>query len=310
MEKTSVLIVGTGAMGTLFAARLASVGIPVTVLGNWHEGLAALRAEGAGLITTDGITRRYPVHVVDSSNECAGAQLALVMVKAWQTQQAARQLFECLGEQGLAVTLQNGLGNLEVLSDSLGIERTALGVTTTGATLVSPGLVRAGGEGAVSIEAHPRLKPLVEALRAASFKVNVVTDARSLAWGKLVINAVINPLTALLHVPNGELLEHVETRALMGVLARETAAVAAAEGVALPFDDPVTAAEDVAQRTAANHSSMLQDIQRGAPTEIDAICGEIVRRGEDHNVPVPVNWSMWQLVKSAARQREPASVAL
>jgi 2-dehydropantoate 2-reductase len=302
---TPILIVGTGALGTLFAARLAGAGIPVTMLGSWREGLDALRLEGARLAGSDGVTRAYPIRVVEDPLQCAGTRLALVLVKAWQTERAAGQLSQCLSEDGLAVTLQNGLGNLDILSRELGRERTALGVTTTGATLLAPGLARAGGEGAVSIEAHPRLGPLVEALRAASFQVNTVADARSLSWGKLVINAAINPLTALLRVPNGELLEHPETRELMDALAREAAAVAAAEGVSLLFDDPAVVGEDVAHRTAANHSSMYQDVQRRAPTEIDAICGEIVRLGEAHGVPTPVNWAMWQLVKATVAQPEP-----
>jgi len=302
MNKMPVLIVGTGALGTLFAARLAGAGVPVTVLGGWPEGLAALRKNGARLTGGDGVTRQYAVHAAKDPADCAGARLALVLVKAWQTERAARQLGECLREDGLAVTLQNGLGNIEVLARHLGSERTALGVTTTGATLLSPGLARAGGEGVVSIEDHPRLAPLTEALRAASFNVDVVADARALAWGKLVINAAINPLTALLRVPNGELLERPEARALMGALAREAAAVASAVGVTLHFDDPARAAEEVARRTAANQSSMYQDIQRGAPTEIDAICGAVCAHAERTGVPTPVNWTMWQLVKSVVGQ--------
>jgi 2-dehydropantoate 2-reductase len=310
MNHPPVLIVGTGALGTLFAARLSGAGVPVTMLGSWPDGLQALRRSGAQLTSADGVTRKYPVRVTDRPNECAGAELALVLVKTWQTERAAQQLAECLSGDGLAVTLQNGLGNLEILSRHLGRERTALGVTTTGATLLSPGLARAGGEGAVSIESHPRVERLVDALRAAGFTVNVVPDALSLVWGKLVINAAINPLTALLRVPNGELLERPEARALMNSLAREAAAVAAAEGVSLLFDDPAVVSEGVAHRTAANHSSMYQDIQRGAPTEIDAICGAIVQRGQEHGVSTPVNWTMWQLIKAAVAPREPVGAIL
>src|SRR5687768_119006 len=99
-------------------------------------------------------------------------------------------------------------------------------MTTTGATLIGPGIVRAGGEGMISIEQHPALSPLEEALKSAKFKVNVVEDARSLMWGNLVVNAAINPLTALLRVPNGKLLERPSAREMMGALARETARVA------------------------------------------------------------------------------------
>lgn len=123
-------------------------------------------------------------------------------------------------------------------------------------------------------------------------------DALSLIWGKLVINSAINPLTALLRVKNGELLERPAARAMMGQLARETAQVAAAENILLPFQDPVGAAEDVARKTAANQSSMLQDVLRGATTEIDAICGAVVKAAEKHKLTAPANWACWQLINA------------
>ncbi len=85
----------------------------------------------------------------------------------------------------------------------------------------------------------------------------------------------------------------------MGALARETAEVAMAEHVHLPFSNPVSAAEDVARKTARNHSSMFQDVSRGAPTEIDAICGAVTRRAEVHGIAAPYNRACWQLVRSA-----------
>ncbi|MBU4225387.1 MAG: 2-dehydropantoate 2-reductase [Chloroflexi bacterium] len=300
MTTQSILIIGTGALATLFAARLSATGVDVTMLGTWPAGLDALRKEGARLAAADGMERAYPVRVTDDPAECRRARFALVLVKAWQTERAARQLTSCLAEDGLALTLQNGLGNREILSESLGLGRVALGVTTTGATLLGPGLVRLGGEGTISLEAHPRLAALEAMLRAAGFAVNMVADVRSLLWGKLVVNAAINPLTALLRVPNGELLQRPTARFLMSELAREAAAVARAQGVSLPFEVPESAAEEVAQRTAANRSSMLQDVLRGAPTEIDAICGAIVRAGEAAGMPAPLNRVMWYLVGALA----------
>jgi 2-dehydropantoate 2-reductase len=117
-------------------------------------------------------------------------------------------------------------------------------------------------------------------------------------WGKLVINCAINPLTALLRLKNGELLERPPAREMMGVLAQETAQVAIAEQIRLPFQDPIAAAEEVAQKTAANQSSMLQDVLRGAPTEIDAICGAVVKVAQKYNLPTPMNWACWQLVRA------------
>ncbi|HLO33921.1 MAG TPA: 2-dehydropantoate 2-reductase [Anaerolineales bacterium] len=295
-----ILIVGTGALATLFAARLAQAGNQITMLGTWKAGLDALRTSGARLVDSNGNEHQFDVRVVESSRECKGIQHALVLVKAWQTERVAGQLKECLAENGLAVTLQNGLGNRETLARSLGLNRVALGTTTTGATLLGPGLVRAGGEGLIAIERNQSLGPMEAALKSAKFNVNVVEDAQSLIWGKLVINAAINPLTALLRIPNGNLLKRPSAREMMGVLAYETAQVAVAERIHLPFSDPVTAVEEVAFKTAANHSSMLQDVLRGAPTEIDAICGEVVKAARKHNINTPANWACWKLVKAIA----------
>jgi len=293
-----ILIVGTGALATLFAARLAQAGNQITMLGTWKAGLEALRKEGVRLIDRDGVEHHFEVQATDDPHECSGIRHVLVLVKAWQTERVAVQLKECLAEDGLVLTLQNGLGNRETLAQSLGLRRVALGTTTTGATLLGPGLVRAGGEGIISIEQHPALGPIAAALKSANFNLNVVADAQSLVWGKLVINAAINPLTALLRVPNGKLLESPSAREMMGALASETAHVAQAEKIHLPFSDPIAAAEEVARKTAANHSSMLQDVLRGAPTEIDAICGAVVKAAQEHHLDTPANWACWKLVKA------------
>jgi 2-dehydropantoate 2-reductase len=125
-----------------------------------------------------------------------------------------------------------------------------------------------------------------------------VENVESQVWGKLVISSAINPLTALLRVKNGELLERPSARALMGELAHETASVAKTLGVALPFPDSERAVEEVVQRTAENQSSMLQDVLRGAETEIDAINGAVLRLAEKGNLQVPVNRTVWSLVKA------------
>jgi 2-dehydropantoate 2-reductase len=294
----NILIVGTGALACLFAARLSQSGQHVTMLGTWKKGLDTLQKNGVRFVDADGNEQQFPVEATDDPRECIGAKNAIVLVKAWQTERAARQLAECLAEDGLALTIQNGLGNYETLTRSLGLNRVALGSSTTGATLLGPGLVKAGGEGIVSLGQNQALGHLEAALKSAKFNVQVVEDAQSLVWGKLVINAAINPLTALLKVPNGELLERPSARVMLGTLAREAAQVAYAEHIELPFDDPVQAAEEVARKTAANRSSMLQDVLRGARTEIDAICGAIVKVAEKHKVGAPANWVCWRLVRA------------
>ncbi len=297
-RRFDVLVVGTGALANLFAARLSLAGASVTLLGTWPEGIAAINEHGIRLTDSENGEISIPARATADPAECAGVRLALVLVKAWQTERAAHQLAMCLSDDGIALSLQNGLGNREILSSTLGESRVELGSTTTGATLLGPGHVRPGGEGVISLGANPALGPLIQLLEQANYSIKLAPDVDALTWGKLAVNAAINPLTALLGVPNGELLQRPAARALMTSIAREVKAVATARGVSLPFVDPAVAAETVARRTSQNRSSMLQDVQRGAPTEIDAICGAVAQAGDEAGIPTPVNRTLWLLVKA------------
>lgn len=284
-------------MACLFGARLSGH-TDVLLLGTWPEGVAAIQRDGIRL-EAGGLETRYRVRVTSDPRDARGALFALVLVKSWQTARTAGMLAECLSPDGVALTLQNGLGNLETLRAALGDSRAALGVTTTGATLLGPGRVRVGGSGPTYVARHPRLEPHLPRLRQGGFEVEVEDDLASLLWGKLAVNAGINPLTALLGVENGALVEQVEAREVMGEAAREAAAVAKALGVRLPYLDPAAQAEAVARRTFANRSSMLQDMLRGAPTEIDAINGAVADAGDRLHVPTVVNRTLWRLVRAA-----------
>ncbi len=200
-------------MACLFGARLAPH-VDVTLLGTWPDGLAAIRRFGIRL-EAGGLETRHPVGVTSNPLEVQGARFVLVLVKSWQTRRTATMLSNCLATDGVALTLQNGLGNREILESQLGVERATLGVTTMGATLVAPGLVRVGGSGPTYLGRHPSLDPYVGLLRHAGFEVEIEQELDSLLWGKLVVNTAINPLTALLRVPNGALLESEPTRDLM-----------------------------------------------------------------------------------------------
>jgi 2-dehydropantoate 2-reductase len=297
-----ILVVGTGAMACLFAARLAAAGNRVRMLGNWPEGIAALTNLGVTLSSEDGSLRSFPVKASAYPADFAGIRFALVLVKSWQTQRAADQLFASLAVDGLALTLQNGLGNREKLVSKLGAERVAYGITTSGATLLGTAQVRSGGNGKITVAQHPRIDSLIEILEGAGFQVETTENIESLAWGKLVINASINPLTALLGIPNGE-LNRPTAHPLVETLATEVAAVARSKNIDLPFSDPVKAVEEVIAATANNVSSMLQDVRRGARTEIEAINGAVVEAGRENKIPTPINEVMWQMVTALREEK-------
>ncbi len=136
-------------------------------------------------------------------------------------------------------------------------------------------------------------------LRAAGFTVELVSDVQGLVWGKLAVNAAINPLTAVRRIRNGLLVENEGLCRVMMAAARETAVVAAAQGIHLPYPDAAQRALQVARGTAGNHSSMLQDVLRGSQTEIEAICGAVIRAGQQFAIPTPINAQLWRWVKSA-----------
>ncbi|MBI3932262.1 MAG: ketopantoate reductase family protein [Acidobacteria bacterium] len=299
MAPVRVVIVGTGAMGSLFAGRLARGGRAVVMLaGSWREALWAVAARGL-TIEGDGGSFTTPVATALLSDTLGPADLVLVLVKSHATSAIAAPAAQALAPGGLLLTLQNGLGNREVLEAAAGPGGVGVGVATLGATLLGPGRVRAV-PGRVTLGAEPRLGARLDAVAAlfrdAGIPTDVVADVASLVWRKLAVNCAINPLSALRGVPNGALLEDAEARRLLETAAREVGAVASAGGIVVA-DDPAFLAVAVATTTAANRSSMLQDLDRGAPTEIDALCGAVVLEGRRLGVPTPVNEALWVAIK-------------
>jgi 2-dehydropantoate 2-reductase len=289
-----IILFGTGAMSCLFAARLSKAA-DLAVVGTWDEAISTI--ENRGIVLEDSQeSRTARVHAYRLGTPVAPADLVIVLVKAWQTEHVAPYLASYLKAGGVALSLQNGLGNLELLGD-----RALPGSTAQGATLLGPGHVRAGGAGPTHVGAPAWV---VELLRGAGFESYRCSprEAESLLWSKLCVSCGINALTALLRVPNGELLKRPEAADLMVRAAEECAAVARAREIALPFGKAAVHTREVAAQTAANKSSMLQDILRGAPTECDAINGAVVREGRRLGIPTPVNDILWQLVRAAVHQ--------
>jgi 2-dehydropantoate 2-reductase len=296
-----IAIFGVGAMGCLFGARLTPHA-DVTLIGRWAEQIAALRSHPLRVIEPDGQESEVEVCVTDDAGSLPPVDVALILTKAAGTERAAIHAARLLRSTGIAITLQNGLGNLEIIAEHVGAERAALGVTTQGGATDGPGVLRVGGTGKTHLATRPEINGRVWALASVFEQAGMITelveDVSALVWGKLVVNCAINPLTALLRVRNGGLVDSQWARQIMAEAAREVAAVAAAQEIALPFADPAARAEEVARLTAPNRSSMLQDVERGAVTEIEAICGAVMRQGEALSVPTPVNSTLYRLIKA------------
>ncbi len=292
-----ITIIGTGAMALYFGGRLAAAGEVVRLLGSWQEGIDAINRKGICVVSSAG-KRYFPAEASADPGKFPSTHMALVLVKSWQTKGAARLLAEVLHPDGIVLTLQNGLGNAEILTAEFGEEQVAQGVTTYGATVQGPGTVCPGGEGVISVQQHPKLAPLIQTLRHCDLEVQEVSDITSILWSKLVINVAINPLTGILGVKNGSLLDSPAATKIMGLAAREAAEVASVMGIKLNIKDPGRKAERVAAATAENLSSLLQDIRRNAPTEIDSLCGSVVRSGRMVDLPTPVNEILMLMIQA------------
>lgn len=281
-----IAVLGAGALGTLFAAYLSRTSSEVWLLSR----------QPLGAVTVDGVA--YPHVRLGRPHEC---DLLLVLVKSYDTAEAVAGA----PEAAVACTLQNGWGNADILADRFGAARVLAGTTAHGATLLRPGAVRHAGNG------ETRLGPWAPAGPAAAMAETIVAlltaaglgpaaalvDPRPALWAKLAVNCGINALTALHGVPNGALLQEAALRHEMAAAAREAGQVAAAHGVTLP-EEPAETVARVAAATAANRSSMLQDLARGRRTEVDAINGALVRLAAQVGLTAPVNQRLWEQVRA------------
>ncbi len=290
------LVVGPGAMGCLFAARLKRSGHGVTLLDYRPE--RADRINGQG-IRVEGVTGEYSVGVpVVTGKSSDMPETVLVCVKANQTRQAAEGLKQWLDGETRVLTLQNGLGNLEILEEVFGKDRVFGGVTAEGATLLGAGHIRHAGQGDTIIGPEGPVAEIVSAFKGADFNTRSVENVNDLIWGKLIINVGINALTAITGLKNGRLPEIDGARLVLGEAVKEAAAVARATGINLPYPDPLERVLEVCRATAGNIASMLQDVLKQRITEISFINGAIVRKGKDLGIPTPVNSTLTRLVQA------------
>lgn len=226
----------------------------------------------------------------------APVEVAVVCVKTFGTAWAAEQAERVLAPGGVALTIQNGLGNEETLASRVGADRAAAGVIYVGAALRPDGSLFRTGPGRLEVGPDPRLDALCDALAQGGMTVARVDDPRAAVWRKLVVNAAMNPTTAVFGLTNGELLTHPAAGALADGIAREVARVATASGVPLAEDEAVAAWRRIAAALGDNRSSMLQDVEAGRPTEVDAINGAVARAGDAVGVDAPLDRAFAALV--------------
>ena len=297
-----IVVIGPGAMGILLACRLREAGAEVSLLDYRVDRAERLGREGLVLVDERG-EARHVIAVAADAAALADCDLALVCVKAYRTDAVAAELAEHLPAGARVLTLQNGAGNVERLVEAVGPQRVLGGITSEGATLLGEGRARHAGRGATHLgpaqgEPDDFCRQVAELFNRAGLETSLAAGVNNLIWTKLVINVGINALTALLDVNNGVLLELPAAGELMAGAVAEAVAVGQGLGIGFLHQDMLEAVREVARRTAANVSSMRQDLAAARPTEIDYINGAVTRQGEALGVPTPINRTLTLLVKA------------
>ena len=299
-----VLVFGAGAIGSWLGGVLSMKNDVTLVARPAHA--EAIRRDGLRITGRTTLVAR-PAAVTEVPRE--PPDLVFVTTKAYDTA-AAIDALRAFQRRSTFVTLQNGLGNAELLAAKA--DHVVAGTTTHGVTFVKPGEVAHAGVGDTLVGAFAGATRadagrIADLLTDAGIATRAVDDPRPELWAKAVVNAAINPLTAVLRRPNGELVRHPDLRGLLDRLAREGATAARAAGIELDPDGIAAKAAEVATRTAENRSSMLQDVERGRPTEVEAITGALLHAAGGRGLALPYNDRVYALVRGLERSRNVGS---
>jgi len=288
-------------MGCLYAFMLTRAGYEAWLLDYNKERAEAIRTEGLKL---EGISGAYqlPFPRISASPRAIGtADLMILFVKAYNTAAALESARELVATNTIILTLQNGIGNAEVVRKAYPENAIIAGTTAQGATLMGTGHIRHAGRGETvvgGIDANCAFhaKLVRDLFMSAYIPTEVTDDVQGILWGKLLVNCGINALTAIMNIPNGQLPGIPDLYEVMCRAVGEGAAIAQHAGISLPYVDPLAKVVEVCEATADNRSSMLQDITAGKKTEIDYLNGALVRYGFDAGIAVPINSFLTHLV--------------
>ncbi len=297
-----IAIVGPGAIGMLLYGLFSRSKEEVWLLDKSPERSARLKKVGLKIEGLSSIKISSPKITSDIAL-VQDANLWIICVKSYDTKEVLKKISDSVAHGAFVLSIQNGVGNAELLSEALGAKRVLAGVTNIGSTLTEEGVVRFAGEGDTIVgrldgAIGTEIRDLREIFQKSKLAFKSTKDIQGLLWSKLVINAGINALGALTRLPNGRITEFDGSRRIFREAIAEAVKVAKRKRIKLIYDDPIAKAESVCEATAENTCSMLSDILKKKRTEIDFLNGVIVRQGESLGIKTPVNAFLVNLIKT------------
>jgi 2-dehydropantoate 2-reductase len=297
-----IAVVGAGGMGAMTGGLLKEAGADVHLYDVDKGHIETIMKDGL-LIEGIGGERRIRVSATTRIEDIGIPDLIIVFVKSYDTEQAVAEAKKIAGKHTTALTLQNGLGNVEILEKAFGRGKVLAGTTDAAATIVAPGRVKHTAYGNVYIgelsgEITDRVRKIIALFAKAGFNASASSNISEMVWSKLILNIAINPLGTILRAKCEKLIDNDYSRSLMRQVVEEAVCVAERKGITLIYPNMVEAAYDLAEKNAASFNSMAQDFLKGKKTEIDFISGAIVKEAEQLGILVPFNRAMTMIVKA------------
>lgn len=298
-------IVGSGAMGQFFGARLLLANCEVIFLDTDQITIDALNQRGVTL-TTDLATEHTPAKAARASEVTGTFDLFLFFTKGFHTKAAVESITHLMGPDSYGLTLQNGIGNAEVLQQVFGEEHTLLGMTDFPADLKEPGVVTSNSQGKVrlgSLHQAPALAQVARLLDSADLHAAIDPDIRVPVWEKVAFNAALNTLSAVTGMTVGQIGVDTHARGLVASVLDETLAVAERLQIGASRQRIEAAMDNAFTHHTHHKTSMLLDREAGRPTEVDTIGGAVVRLGHENGVTTPVLNTLCELVRTSTPSR-------
>jgi 2-dehydropantoate 2-reductase len=297
---TRVAIVGAGAMGCLFAARMAEQGVAVTLIDVDQARLDTLRLDGVTLIDDAG-SRTLAVRASLAERVTEPVDLLLLFTKGTHSAAAIRSVAHLAASRPIALTLQNGIGNADLLAATFGADRVLMGTAHVPADLIGAASVRTHGFGNLELggftaEAQGHSLAAASLLQSAGFETHIADDINASVWQKIAFNAALNAIAMICQVPNAG-MDNEFGRRLAAKVVAETVSVAAARSIRIDGQRIVDTIHAALRAHAFHKASMLQDRELGRPTEIETINGAIAREGSRLGIPTPVCDTLADLVR-------------
>ncbi|MGE7544397.1 ketopantoate reductase family protein [Sporosarcina newyorkensis] len=298
-----IVVVGAGAMGSRFGSALFTSGHDVTLVDSWIEHVDKINKNGLS-VTDERGTRLIPITSVLPEEFSGRADLLLMFTKSMQTETMIKKCLHMIAKETEIVTLQNGIGNLEMLSKYISKDQLFAGTTTYASNLTEAGSVHAYGSGMIEMmhingNRKEDAERIVTLLNAAGLVAKLSDDVMRSIWEKAAFNAVLNPLCTLTSSPVGTIGSYESIMEIIEGILEEIELISRAEGVSLDKRNVLSVIEGVFHPDMSAHhfSSMYHDIQRGRGTEIDYLNGAFIRKAHKHGISAPINTMIFHLIK-------------